>query len=138
MPSWQFALQAPPQGDRARELWLQNAVGRILSEDVRCYAIERVEQTLSDDARAAALKGIDDALYGLMMVLDGVSGVLANETHRVEVAVQARLVSRHLENVVAELDLKNSDGMCMAFHGWLEGEYGDDPVVAQKLERNVE
>jgi len=66
------------------ELWLQHATGRILFEDVRGYAIDRIEQALSAEAHAAAKKGIDDALYGLMMVLDGVTGALANETQRVE------------------------------------------------------
>jgi len=132
MASWQLELHEPPQGDRELELWLQHATGRILFEDVRGYAIDRIEQALSAEAHAAAKKGIDDALYGLMMVLDGVTGALANETQRVELAVQARLVNRSPEKIVVELDLKDGDGMCMGYHGWLEGNYGEDPVVVRK------
>ena len=132
MASWQLELKEPPQGSRALELWLQHAAGRILFEDVRGYAIDRIEQALSAEARAAAKKGIDDALYGLMMVLDGVTGALANETQHVDLIVQARLVNRRPEKVVVELDLKNGDGMCMGYHGWLEDNYGEHPVAVRK------
>lgn len=132
MASWQFELQAPPMGDRAIELWLQHAAGRILFEDVRGYAIDQIKPTLSAEARAAAQKGIDDALYGLMMVLDGVTGALANEAQRVELVVQAKLVNHSPEKLVAQLDLRDGDGMCMGYHDWLEGYYGEDPVAALK------
>jgi hypothetical protein len=135
MASSKLELSVPPRDGRTLELWLQHAVGRILLEDVRGYAMERIEQSLSDEARAAVQKGIDDALYGLMMVFDGVSGALSNEVQRVELAVQARLLDRRSEQVVVELDLKEGDGMCM---GWLQGDYGKDPVVAQTSERGIE
>jgi hypothetical protein len=135
MASWQLELQKPPEEQRAFEVWLQHAAGRILFEDVRAYALKRIDPGLSDEARAAAQKGIDDALYGLMMVLDGVSGTLTNETQHVELAVQVRLVNHEPENVVAELELKEGDGMCMRYHGWLEGDYGEDPVAFPKPER---
>src|SRR5574340_1194677 len=101
MASWQLRLQPPPKEPRAFELWLQHAAGRILIEDVRAYAQENINSGLSEEARAAAEKGIDDALYGLMMVIDGVSGTLANETQHVELSVQARLVCHEPPNVVA-------------------------------------
>jgi hypothetical protein len=138
MASSKLELSVPPQDGRPLELWLQHAVGRILFEDVRGYAMERIEQSLSDEARAAVQKGIDDALYGLMMVFDGVSGALSNEVQRVELAVQARLLDRRSEQVVVELDLKEGDGMCMGYHGWLQDDYGRDPVVAQTSERGIE
>jgi hypothetical protein len=138
MASWELELHAPPEGKRQLELWLQHAVGRILIEDVRGYATERIDQALSVEARSAARKGIDDALYGLMMVLDGVSGALVNESQRVEIAVQARLVNRDPQEVVAELDLMAGDGMCMGYHGWLEGDYGKNPVVVEKAEPKAE
>ena len=34
--------------------------------------------------------------------------------------------------VVAELELSDGDGMCMGYHGWLEGDFGEDPVAAPK------
>lgn len=74
MGSHNLVLATAPSDPRRHELWLQHAVGRILIEDVRGYAVEQINPTLTPEARAAAMKGIDDALYGLMRVIDGVSG----------------------------------------------------------------
>jgi hypothetical protein len=132
LASWQLELQPPPKEERAFELWLQHAAGRILFEDVRSYAIERIDTALSDEARLAARKGIDDALYGLMMVIDGVSGRLKNDAQSVALSVTARLVNHEPEGIAAELELQDGDGMCMGYHGWLEGDYGKDPVAFPK------
>ena len=137
MASWQLELQAPPKDPRELELWLQHAAGRILIEDVRAYALENVDPDLSAEARAAVEKGIDDALYGLMMVIDGVSGRLGNPARHVELSVQARLVERDPSGVVAALDLREGDGMCMGYHGWLEGDFGDNPVALPKPQRQT-
>ncbi len=134
MASWQLELQIPPPGQRELELWLQHAAGRILFEDVRAYALERIEPTLSDEARTAARKGVDDALYGLMMVLDGVTGAIANEALQVELATQVKLTRRESREVVAEVDLEAGDGMCMGYHGWLDGDYGECPVAMPRQE----
>lgn len=82
MASYEFELTAAPTEERAYELWLQHAIGFILFEDVRGYARGEIAPDLSPEARGAAEKGIDDALYGLMMVLDGVSGTLANRAEQ--------------------------------------------------------
>ncbi len=132
MASWQYELQTPPQEPRAFELWLQHAAGRILIEDVRAYALANINTGASAEARAAAQKGIDDALYGLMMVIDGVSGTLANEAQHVDLIIQVRLVNYETQSVVAELNLKDGDGVCMAYHGWIEGDYGEDLVALPK------
>ena len=87
---------------------------------------------VAEEARAAAEKGINDALYGLMMVIDGVSGTLANQVQHIELNVQARLVDSQRSNVVAAIDLKDGDGMCMGYHGWLEGDFGAHPVAVPK------
>ena len=134
MASWKLELQPPPKEARAFELWLQPAAGRILFEDVRAYAIGRIEPELSVEARSAAQKGVDDALYGLMMVIDGVTGALKNDTQSVSLSVIARLVNHEPEGIAAELDLRDGDGMCMGYHGWLEGDYGENPVASEKPE----
>jgi len=92
MASWKLELNHPPQEKRAFELWLQHAAGRILFEDVRGYAMERIDPNLTAEARAAVQKGIDDALYGLMMVIDGVSGGLGNDEQTVELSVSVKTV----------------------------------------------
>ena len=135
MPTWQYELVDPPSESRARELWLQHAAGFIVFEDVRRYAMERIEPGLSAEALAAAKKGIDDAVYGLMMVIDGVSGGISNANHNVFIDFVARLARRegsYDDGVLSELELRQGDGMCMGYHGWLEGDFGKHPVAVPR------
>ena len=116
MASWQHDLIDPPAEPRARELWLQHAAGFIFCEDVRRYAIERIDPALAAEARAAALKGIDDALCGLMMVIDGVTGGISNAHRTVYIDFIARLATRvdsKAGAVLSEVNLRTGDGMCM-------------------------
>lgn len=134
MASHEYTLAAPPTEARARELWLQHAVGFILFEDVRRYALERIDPKLGARARAAVEKGIDDALYGLMMVLDGVTGQLTSATHEVALKVVARLTKAGAPKAppLYELDLFAGDGMCMGYHFWREGNFGEHAVAEPK------
>lgn len=129
MATHQRQLTRPPSDERELELWIQHAAGLILFEDVRNYAIEQLKDDLSSDARAAALKAIDDALYGMMMVIDGVSGALENEKHRVNLAVAVRLTDLDTDETVTEINLADGDGMCMGFHGWKDGDFGKLPPM---------
>jgi hypothetical protein len=123
----QRVLAPPPPAGRTRELWLQHAAGAILFADVRDYARSRLDPKLGPEARDAAIKAIDDALYSVMMVADGVTGGLANATHRVALSVSVRLEAKG--KVVERLDLSDGDGVCMAFHGWKDGDFGASPVL---------
>jgi hypothetical protein len=114
---------------------MQHGAGFILFEDVRRYAAEQMDPELAPHVRAAVEKGIDDAVYGLMMVLDGVTGALSGSKHRLELGIAARLVrldDGRDEEVIAELDLSHGDGMCMGFHGWRTGDFGEFPVVLKR------
>jgi hypothetical protein len=132
MATFQYELVDPPTDERARELWLQHAAGFIVFEDVRRYALERIEPGLSADAAAAAKKGIEDAVYGLMMVIDGVSGGISNVNHNVYIDFIVRLANRKNsidDGLLSEVNLRQGDGMCMGYHGWLEDDYGEHPVA---------
>jgi hypothetical protein len=129
MATHQRRLTRPPSDERKRELWIQHAAGLIIFEDVRNYAIEQLEAGLSDNARAAALKAIDDAVYGLMMIIDGVSGFLENEEHRVNLSVSVQLTDLDTDEAVTEINLADGDGMCMGFHGWKDGDFGVHPPM---------
>lgn len=95
--------------------------------------MERIDRTLTAEARAAVQKGIDDAVYGLMMGIDGVSGGLSNSTHSLSIDFLVRLATRGVEsNVISELYLREGDGMCMGSHYWLESDFGKDPVAVSK------
>jgi hypothetical protein len=135
MATWENELAEPPSDPRARALWLQHAAGFIFFEDVRGYAMQRIDPTLPEQAQAAVRKGIDDAVYGLMMVIDGVTGALSNAAHTVSIDVVVRLQARSECGdplTQSEVDLGQGDGMCMGYHGWREGDFGKDPVAAPK------
>ena len=129
MATWQYELVDPPSEPRALELWLQYAAGFIVFEDVRRYAIERIDLGLSAEAVLAAKKGIDDAVYGLMMVIDGVTGDLHGRGRMLSLRTTVRLERSDTGEVIDALDLAEGDGMCMGYHGWVNGDFGDDPVV---------
>jgi hypothetical protein len=85
--------------------------------------------------RAAVQRGIDDAVYGLMMVIDGVAGGLRNASHTVYIDFIARFAARddsEAGQVLSEVDLRHGDGMCMGYHGWLEGDFGKTPVAVPR------
>ena len=108
---------------------MQHAAGLIIFEDVRNYAIEQLEDGLSAKAKAVALKAIDDAVYGMMMIIDGVSGSIQNEKHRVNLSVSVQLTDLDTDESLTELNLADGDGMCMGFHGWKEDDFGSNPPM---------
>lgn len=132
MASYQYELVNPPENERGRELWLQHAVGFILWEDMRQYVIEEIDPKLSPEVRAHVVKGINDAVYGLMMVIDGVSGHLSNDSGSVRLKFIAQHIKDDDSGVIQEIDLADSDGFCMGYHGWLEGDFGKNPVTTKK------
>jgi hypothetical protein len=127
MSTSDYQLSTPPTDPHERELWLQHAAGFILFQDMREYARQQIDPSLNDEARAAAEKGIDDAVYGMMMILDGVTGGLANDTNRVNLRVAVELASNTTDEPAATVDLFDGDGMCMGYHGWRENDFGDKP-----------
>ena len=136
MATCDLELETPPTDDYARQLWLQQAAGLILFEDVRKYAAKRLAPALDEASRDAALKAIDDAVYGLMMVLDGVTGRFSNSTSSVSLRV---IVQLHQGNKVTDYvdllelgpsgDRPTGDGMCKGYNGWREGDFGKAPIA---------
>jgi hypothetical protein len=124
MATHEYALTDPPNEARARELWLQHGAGFIIFQDIRQYAVDAMPAAFGPAEREAALKGIDDAVYGLMMVIDGVSGGLSNDKHRLSLETKVRLSTVHGGDPIQELDLSEGDGMCMGYHGWKNDDYG--------------
>jgi len=132
MSTSDFFLGPLPASERRREVWIQHAFGFILFEDVRGLAIQRLDPNSDATARAAALKAIDDTLSGLMMVIDGVSGGLCNSEYVVHLETKACLARIASGEVTYSLDLSNGDGFRMGYHGWLEDDFGRDPVAISK------
>lgn len=121
-----FDLALAPTQPHELELWLQHAAGFIVFEDARRYAIDRLNSSLSAEARSAAETAINDTIYGLMQILDGVTGRLQNQSEVVDLQVVVRYRDRTSPDVVkSQVDLADGDGMCIAFHGWMKGDYGE-------------
>jgi hypothetical protein len=77
----------------------------------------------------------DDAVYGLMMVIDGVTGGISNANHNLYIDFVVRLAKRVAsidDELVSEVDLRQGDGMCMGYDGWLEGDFGTDAVAVPR------
>ncbi len=91
--------------------------------------LARLDPKANPAERRAAMTAIDDTMYGPMMVLDGVTGVLRDSERSVVMKTLIQL--RHGDDVVAEMDAAG-EGMCMGYHGWMDGSFGDDPVVSSR------
>ncbi len=81
------------------------------------------------------MKAIDDTVYGLMMVIDGVTGGLGNSEHLVHLETKVCLDAKGSNAPIESLALRDGDGMCMGFHGWRDGNFGRDPVLAPMSRR---
>ena len=124
-------LTSPPHGERARELWIGHAAGFILVRDIRDYARALIDPSISAEARAAALKSIDDAFFGVMEVLDQYPDQLENDQYKVTLETRIVLWERR-DNDWIEVQSPAPEGWCMGYHYWLEGDFGDDPPVIEQ------
>ncbi len=59
------------------------------------------------------INGINDAVYGLMMVMDGVTGRLSNSEYAVTIKSIIQLEKNG--ETIQEIDTFKGDGMCMVF-----------------------
>ena len=80
-----YVLKNPPDDERDRELWMQHGAGFIVFKDMRNYAIDRIPADIDPTTRSLIIKGINDTVYGLMMIMDGVSGSLQNEDYSLRI-----------------------------------------------------
>lgn len=133
MATYEYSLTEPPTDERDKELWLQHGAGFIIFQDARQYAIDEIPASYNEEQRAIALKAIDDAIYGFMMIIDGVSGCLKNDKFKLSLETKVKLEAKSKNEPVEELDLAQGDGMCMGYHGWKEDDYGRvRPAVKNK------
>lgn len=113
-----------PREDHARWLRAGNAFGRHLMA-ARDYARERIDSRATPAARAVAERAIHDALYGVMMLLDGVADTALDRRHAIEYVLQARVRDRGSSEVLETFELApDGDGLCMGFAGWSRGDFG--------------
>jgi hypothetical protein len=125
-----FALASPPEEPRALELWMQHAAGFILFERVRAAGLAILRSDVPNEVRSAVELAVDATLYALMSQMDGVSEGLGGNGHEIELTFGVTL--RRGEETLSSVDLREGDGMCMGFHGWVDGDFGDDAVVVKQ------
>lgn len=123
----EFSLANPPAEPRMLELWLQHGAGFIFFERVRAAGLATLAPDAPEAIRAAVELAVDATTYALMMQIDGVSGGLRGAEAQIALTFGVDLLKN--DAVVATVDLRNGDGMCMGFHSWVDGDFGDDAVV---------
>jgi hypothetical protein len=123
-------LTNPPDDDRARELWMQHTAGFILFRDMRDYAIKEIPDGTDKKTKSMVINGIDNAIYGLMMIMDGVVGTFGNKHY--QVSLENNIVLEKDGEIIQKINTFYSDGMCMGFHGWLEGDFGRDDIYTNE------
>jgi hypothetical protein len=106
---------------------MQHAAGFILFEKVRASGLATLDEDASDDVRAAVELAVDATMYALMMQIDGVSGGLRGADRELELRFGVGL--RKNNTMLAEADLRNGDGMCIGFHMWCDGDFGEAAIV---------
>lgn len=110
--------------EHARWIDAGNTFGWHLLKASRDYAFKRIAKDASPEARATAERAALDAIYGMMMLMDGVSSAESG-TARIEYALTARVHAQGQDGSVEEIELApDGDGLCMGFHGWVEGAFG--------------
>ena len=131
MATHKYTLGNLPNNPEDQELWLQHVAGFIIFEDARNYAIEQIPPDTNSKTREKIISGIDQAIYGMMMIFDGASGKLENDKHQITLSTLVNLSSKGERSIetIKEVKLAEGDGMCTGFHSWREGDFGKNPVT---------
>ena len=99
-----------------------HSFGHILLTHARDGAVQRI----APEHREAATRAATDALYNLMMILEGVVGPEVGAEHTLEFALVARVRERNNQSVVLEqfeLAPDGEESVCMGFHFWTDGDF---------------
>jgi hypothetical protein len=91
------------------------------------YAISKIPNDADAKTKDKIIQGIEDAIYGLMMMMDGVVGSLQNDDYTV--TIENNILLEKNGQVIQRINTLNGDGMCMGFHDWREGKFGEDTVT---------
>jgi hypothetical protein len=117
-----------PEEAHARLIHLSNVFGRVLFDTARSPSPKDGE-SLPEAANTEAAAVVDRTLYGALQVLDGVTPPIGNEDLDIEFVLTARVSDRATGQLIDEIELgPNGEGLCMGFHGWVEGDFGSVPI----------
>jgi hypothetical protein len=103
-----------------------HSFGHLLFANAKTHALAHLPSRATDAERRIADDAVTNALYGLMMIIEGVDGLPVSAGHRVEFALTARV--RRIEpasEIVEQYELgpDGEESACMGFHLWAAGEF---------------
>lgn len=107
--------------EHARWVQMGNTFGRHLVEYARDYASQGIPKDASSEATTVAQKALQDALYGVMMILDNVTANRIDDQYRVEYVLTARIMKKNTDTSETIELSPGGDGLCAGFHGWTTG-----------------
>ena len=116
-----------PTNPRTRWVQAGNTFGRHLMDAAKEYAFDRIPKSIPAADREIVQRAALDAIYGMMMLLDGVADSEIDEAHRIEYVLLARVreISESYD-AIEEFELApEGDGLCIGFHGWVEDDFGN-------------
>jgi hypothetical protein len=115
-----------PREEHARWIMAGNTFGRHLMAASREYALERIPKLATSKERELAEKAVLDAIYGVMMLLDGVSDSRIDKDHVAAYVLLSRIFASGQSEPVEQFELApDGDGLCMGFHGWVADDFGN-------------
>ena len=112
-------------GEHSRWVDAGNTFGRHLMNAARKYAFGCIPKSTDLKTTEIAQKAALDAIYGTMMLLDGVSDTKIDAEHQAEYVLHSRIRRTDTGEMLEEFELApDGDGLCMGFHGWVAGGFG--------------
>ena len=109
----------------SHERWIDAA--NVFGSQLFTYAREEQMSNLAEDLttreRTIAVEAINNTLYAVLMMLDGVVDLKVDANHSTEYSLMQRVFDDQ-SRLVSEIELTpNGDGLCMGFHGWKSNEF---------------
>lgn len=103
-----------------------HSFGHLLLTHARDQAVAQIPKESSAETREIATKAAVDALYNVMMILEGVVGAPKSVDRSLEFALIARVRERAAPYAVVEqfeLAPNGEEPACMGFHFWTDGDF---------------
>src|SRR3954451_65703 len=94
-----------PSDAHARWICAGNMFGRHLLAAARDYAVDRLPADAPPGQRELAEKAALNAIYGMMMLLDGVADARIDEQHRAEYVLSLRVREHGRKQPVEQIEL---------------------------------
>lgn len=98
-----------------------NTFGHHLMQAARDRAFARIPASATPECRDTARQAALDAIYGVLMLLDGVA-----DSDDIRYVLRAEVQRADAADTADTIELApDGDGLCMGFHGWVAGDFGE-------------